>query len=76
MTALNVAFEAILKLCGILFFVALGAFLIFTIESLIVCKLHELKARRQTKKLLKQHLERFEKELIDTLSVPDESEEI
>lgn len=76
MITVDIVFETIVKVCGILFFVAVGAFLIFTIESLIVCKLQEFKARRQTKKLLKTHLERFEKELIDTLCVPDDSNEI
>ena len=66
----------IMRLCGILFFVAIGAFLLFTIESLVVCKWQELKARWKYQKILKKELKTFEKTLIETLSKPDDSDEI
>lgn len=66
----------IMRLCGILFFVAIGAFLLFTIESLIVCKWQELKARWKYQRILNKELKMFEKTLINTLSKPDDSDEI
>ncbi len=66
----------IMRLCGILFFVAIGAFLLFTIESLVVCKWQELKARWKYQRILNKELKMFEKTLINTLSKPDDSDEI
>ena len=76
MMGIDYIFESIVKLCGILFFVALGAFLLFTIESLIVCKWQELKARWKYQRILNKELKTFEKTLINTLSKPDDSDEI
>lgn len=66
----------IMRLCGILFFVAIGAFLLFTIESLVVCKWQELEARWKYQRILNKELKMFEKTLINTLSKPDDSDEI
>lgn len=76
MMGIDYILASIMKLCGILFFVALGAFLLFTIESLVVCKWQELKARWKYQKILKKELKTFEKTLIETLSKPDDSDEI
>lgn len=67
---------SIMKVCGILFFIALGAFLLFTIESLVMCKWQELKARWKYQRILNKELKAFEKTLIETLSKPDDSDEI
>lgn len=73
---LETALMGMVKICAIIFLIVVAAFLMFTLESLIVCKWQELTARWKYQKILKQQLRDFEKTLIESLSKPDDSDEI
>lgn len=73
---LETVLMGMVKICAIIFFIILAAFLMFTLESLIVCKWQELKARWKYQKILKQRLRSFEKTLIESLSKSDDSNKI
>ena len=73
---LETVLMGILKICAIIFLIVLAAFLMFVLESLIVCKWQELQARWKYQKVLKQQLKDFEKTLIESLSKCDDSDEI
>lgn len=73
---LETALMGMVKICAIIFLIVVAAFLMFTLESLIVCKWQELTARWKYQKILKQQLRDFENTLIESLSKPDDSDEI
>lgn len=73
---LETALMGMVKICVIIFLIVVAAFLMFTLESLIVCKWNELQARWKYQKILKQQLRDFEKTLIESFSKCDDSDEI